>query len=76
MQAIGYREFFERDADLVAVADAIKRDTRQYAKRQMTFFRKLPGIVWLKPDSAALAAALRPLQAGPTDRRQSRAGPS
>jgi tRNA dimethylallyltransferase len=65
MQAIGYREFFELSLGGAMpgreVAEAIARDTRQYAKRQMTFFRKLPGIAWIGPDPAALAAALRPL---------------
>jgi tRNA dimethylallyltransferase len=69
MQAIGYREFFEAEAAataqgsgvgaLAAVAEAIARDTRQYAKRQMTFFRKLPGIEWVGPDPEALATRLR-----------------
>jgi tRNA dimethylallyltransferase len=70
MQAIGYREFFElaplglptagpgREAALAAIAEAIKRDTRQYAKRQMTFFRALPGIEWLSPDPASLAGRI------------------
>jgi tRNA dimethylallyltransferase len=66
MQAIGYREFFEPSCgggtggmDLAALADAIKRDTRRYAKRQMTFFRRLPGIEWIGPDPEALASRLR-----------------
>lgn len=57
LKAIGYREFFEMEgASLASIAEAIKLHTRQYAKRQMTFLRALPGIVWIKPDSAALAA--------------------
>jgi tRNA dimethylallyltransferase len=68
MKAIGYREFFDpgsggsaegRAADLGAVARAIKRDTRLYAKRQMTFFRALPGIRWIAPSAEELASALR-----------------
>ena len=42
-----------------AVAEAIVRDTRRYAKRQMTFFRKLPGIRWIPPEPDALAEGLR-----------------
>jgi tRNA dimethylallyltransferase len=68
MQAIGYREFFDASSgaetaggagDMKAIAEAIKRDTRRYAKRQMTFFRRLPGIEWIGPDPEALAARLR-----------------
>jgi tRNA A37 N6-isopentenylltransferase MiaA len=32
--------------------DIIKKNTRHYAKRQITFFKKLPQIVWLKPCEA------------------------
>lgn len=68
MQAIGYREFFDplcggspsgEAADLAAVAEAIKRNTRRYAKRQMTFFRGLPGVEMIGGDPAAFAARLR-----------------
>jgi tRNA dimethylallyltransferase len=48
MRAIGYREFFEFESqDKAVIVESIKRDTRLYAKRQMTFFRGLPGIEWL-----------------------------
>ena len=30
----------------------IKQNTRHYAKRQITFFKKLDGIIWLKPEEA------------------------
>jgi tRNA dimethylallyltransferase len=30
-----------------------KTDTRHYAKRQMTWFRKMAGVVWFSPDDAA-----------------------
>jgi tRNA dimethylallyltransferase len=69
MQAIGYREFFEAaddgEPDLARVAEAIKRDTRRYAKRQMTFFRGLPAVEWMPPDSDALAARLRSIVHAP-----------
>jgi tRNA dimethylallyltransferase len=68
MRAIGYREFFDPETggspegaarDIAAVAAAVKRDTRHYAKRQMTFFKALPGIQWIEFDAADLAAKLR-----------------
>ena len=29
--------------------DIILKNTRNYAKRQVTFFKKLPNLHWLKP---------------------------
>ncbi|MFP4549371.1 MAG: tRNA (adenosine(37)-N6)-dimethylallyltransferase MiaA, partial [Spirochaetales bacterium] len=50
MRAIGYREFFGRDGELRPRAedDSIAREivvsSRRYAKRQETFFRRLPDV--------------------------------
>lgn len=50
MQAIGYKEVLKclknRD-NHSTMRDIIKQNTRHYAKRQITFFKKLPNIVWL-----------------------------
>jgi tRNA dimethylallyltransferase len=60
MQAIGYREFFDIGLRGPAeIAEAIKRDTRRYAKRQMTFFRGLPGVRIIGPDPGTFASLLR-----------------
>jgi tRNA dimethylallyltransferase len=63
LQSIGYAEFFgaagEFRGDAAHLADvvgAIKRNSRRYAKRQMTFFRSLPAGQWLDLDGAAAAA--------------------
>ena len=43
-QAIGYKEFFpyfEGKADLAVVTDEIKKNTRNYAKRQTTYFNRM-----------------------------------
>lgn len=51
MSGIGYREFrpfFEGKATMEEVADAIKKDTRQFARRQMTWFRRDKRIQWVK----------------------------
>ncbi|ADN02161.1 tRNA (adenosine(37)-N6)-dimethylallyltransferase MiaA [Spirochaeta thermophila] len=51
MRAIGYREFFEHEgAPLEEIARAIVRHTRQFAKRQLTFFRSFPGVHWFSAD--------------------------
>jgi tRNA dimethylallyltransferase len=49
-KAIGYREVLTalsegRDPD--GVRDEVKRNTRRFAKRQMTWFRREPGVLWL-----------------------------
>ncbi len=50
MQAIGYKEFVSYLAGcetLEQAVDAVKLETRRYAKRQMTWFRKHRDITWL-----------------------------
>lgn len=52
MQGIGYKEvlqYLKNEISHSTMCDVIKQNTRNYAKRQLTFFRKLPGIVWLDP---------------------------
>lgn len=46
LQTVGYKELFdylEGKISLSKAVDDIKRNTRHYAKRQMTWFRKWPG---------------------------------
>ncbi len=53
MQALGYRHmaaFITGEADWDATLATLKRDTRQYAKRQLTWFRKDPEIQWFEPE--------------------------
>jgi tRNA dimethylallyltransferase len=55
LQAIGYKEVVEclkNGENESTMRDIIKKNTRHYAKRQITFFKKLPQIVWLKPSDA------------------------
>lgn len=55
LQAIGYKEVVEGlnlGYNESTMRDIIKRNTRHYAKRQITFFKKLNGIIWLKPQDA------------------------
>lgn len=47
---LGYRELRDHLAEGVPspkVIEAIAQDTRRYAKRQLTWFRKEPGVIWL-----------------------------
>ncbi len=54
MRGIGYREFFFQgrtgELNRPGVVDLIKRNSRRYAKRQITFFKKIPGVLWFHPD--------------------------
>lgn len=61
MQAIGYKEVLEclkNGNNESTMRDIIKQNTRRYAKRQLTFFKKLKGIVWLKPTEARAETVL------------------
>lgn len=49
-KGIGYREFFPYfagETDLAAVKEAIKQDSRRYAKRQLTWFRNRMAPYWV-----------------------------
>jgi len=59
MQGIGYKEFYPYLQGRVTLAEAtaqIKQNTRRFAKRQMTWFRRMPYIEWL--DCAAPTSEL------------------
>ncbi|MDP2790224.1 MAG: tRNA (adenosine(37)-N6)-dimethylallyltransferase MiaA [Rectinemataceae bacterium] len=59
LKAIGYREFYAMEGQpMTKIATAIELHTLQYAKRQMTFLRALPGIRWIGADPESLAAAV------------------
>ena len=56
MQAIGYKELaaaIEEGRGAQAGAEEIKLRSRQYAKRQLTWFRRDPEIRWFRPDDDA-----------------------
>ncbi len=45
MQAIGYKElapYFSGEIDLESAVDRLKQETRRYAKRQLSWFRRMP----------------------------------
>ena len=55
MQAIGYRHMLNYLADKWTLAEATEiliKDTRHYAKRQMTWFRKYANINWYQHDKS------------------------
>ena len=54
MKGIGYKEFFpyfRGEYSLERTVELIKQNTRHYAKRQLTWFRREPDVIWVnKPD--------------------------
>ena len=51
LQTVGYTELFDHldgKLSLNEAVEKIKQNTRNYAKRQMTWFRKEKGIQWIK----------------------------
>jgi tRNA dimethylallyltransferase len=49
MKAIGYREFFMEE-DPERVQALVARNSRRYAKRQITFFASIPQVKWISVD--------------------------
>lgn len=53
MQGLGYKEvveYLQADITKEEMIEKIKRETRRYAKRQMTWFRKNKQTIWIKPN--------------------------
>lgn len=60
LQTVGYAEFYQHphfphlnDADLQAIVDKIQQHTRNYAKRQLTWFKKDPAYTYFAPDQTS-----------------------
>jgi len=68
LRALGYRHlvaYLKGETGLAEAVAAIKRDTRRYAKRQLTWFRADPEMEWFHPaDLEALRARLREFFSG------------
>ncbi len=53
MQGIGYKEvlnYLKGECSLEETEYILKRDTRHYAKRQLTWFKRIEGVQWLEAD--------------------------
>ena len=68
MQAIGYKEiaaYLRGDCALAEAVEAVKRESRRYAKRQLTWLRRDPGLHWVlwdaAPETAKAAEEIRAL---------------
>lgn len=50
MKGLGYKELFpylRGEMELDEAVRIIKRDTRHFAKRQLTWFRREPDVIWI-----------------------------
>lgn len=57
LQTVGYTEIFSHlngEISLEEAVDKIKQNTRRYAKRQLTWFRKYPDIQWFQPNQLSV----------------------
>lgn len=54
LQTVGYKElfsYFDGIWDLATAVSEIKKNTRRFAKRQLTWFKKNPNTLWLDPQN-------------------------
>lgn len=64
MQGIGYKEIAEGlriGASVEEMKELIKKNTRNYAKRQETFFKRMPNHVYLPPEQTTAEEVLKSL---------------
>lgn len=65
LQTVGYREFFayfNQQVSLEKAIEEVQKNTRHYAKRQITWFKKDAQINWFEPtDFSAIINYLQPL---------------
>lgn len=53
MQGLGYKEiidYLQHETTLEEAVEILKRDTRHFAKRQLTWFRRERDVIWLNKD--------------------------
>ncbi|WP_432712645.1 tRNA (adenosine(37)-N6)-dimethylallyltransferase MiaA [Pedobacter sp.] len=70
LNTVGYTELFQYLDGVISLeqaVDAIKQNTRRFAKRQLTWFRKDPDTHWFEPDQYAdilkhVQQAIKPVQ--------------
>ena len=62
LQTVGYQEIFahlQSNLTLAEAVEQIKINTRQYAKRQMTWFKKDEAVQWCSPDFEDVIAIIK-----------------
>lgn len=54
MQGLGYKEmlaYLDGECTFQEAVDLLKRDTRHFAKRQLTWFRRERDVIWINKDA-------------------------
>jgi tRNA dimethylallyltransferase len=62
LNTVGYAELFlylNGELTLEQAVSLIKQNTRRFAKRQLTWFRKDTNLVWFEPDATQLITYLQ-----------------
>ena len=62
MQAIGYKEIvpvIHNEMTIELATEKLKRHSRNYAKRQMTWFKNKLDVIWLDKETLTLSSMLR-----------------
>ncbi len=57
MKALGYRHMIAYIQGLVSLEkafDIMKRDTKRFARRQLTWFKAMEGVCWFRPEDRDL----------------------
>lgn len=61
MQGIGYKEilaYLEGEYDYATAIDTLKKDTRHFAKRQLTWFKRERDVIWVNKEEYACEAEI------------------
>ena len=67
LRTIGYREpiaYLRGDIDWTEMVRLVKRNSRRYAKRQLTWFRRYPHYLWWSAETTQTGDLVRLVQAG------------
>jgi tRNA dimethylallyltransferase len=67
LNTVGYKEIFDYldgKITLEQAVELIKRNTRRYARRQLTWFRRDTSIVWFRPEDIASMVDFIKLETG------------
>lgn len=50
LKTVGYQEFYQNPGNIATAVELVKQNTRRFAKRQITFFKRNDKIKWFNPN--------------------------